>query len=174
MRLHHFILSVVCWIAWGTVLPALAGPCYRDTFLVLGTSGDRGRGASDGTGAAPSELLLTQQQVLDLPLNSIVTATDWTPASRFEGPLLKDVVALVAASGTRLDVRALNDYAASIPWEDMVQFNPILAYKQNGQQMTRDRFGPLFIVYPRDSHPALRSPLFSARMVWQVCRIDVQ
>jgi hypothetical protein len=192
---REFIMAWVCVLAWTSASPALAGECARDTLLIIGvaagyatganTSGatTTGADAADANADAQSrpiqgsgvrQIAVTEAQILALPARTVVTSTDWTPVSRFEGPLLSDVIALAATSGRTLTVLALNNYMVSIPWEDMAKFDPILAYRRDGERMHRDRFGPLFIVYPRDSFQALRAPAFAARMVWQVCRIDVE
>ena len=117
---------------------------------------------------------MTEAQILALPVSVIVTATDWTPVSRFEGPLLREVLKLKAGRAQTLRVYALNDYAITIPVSDLDKYAPILAHTRNGVRMKRSDFGPLFIVYPRDQRPELRAPSMAARMAWQVCRIDVE
>ena len=57
----------------------------------------------------------------------------------------------VEATGRRVSVVALNDYASEIPVEDFSKYKVILALKRNGEYMpVRDK-GPLFIVYPYDA-----------------------
>ena len=70
----------------------------------------------------------------------------------------------VGASGERVLADALNDYSTEIPVEDFANYSVILALKRNGEYMpVRDK-GPLFIVYPFDSNPELKSQNFySAR-----------
>jgi len=73
-----------------------------------------------------------------------------------------------------LNVFALNQYAVSIPMSDLDEYNPILlALTRDGVRMKQSDFGPMFIVYPRDQYDELRAPIMTARMAWQVCRIDV-
>ena len=68
---------------------------------------------------------------------------------------------------------ALNDYASSIPISDFAAHGVILALKRDGQYMpVRDK-GPLFIIYPYDSSPELKSQMYYARSVWQVKRLEV-
>jgi hypothetical protein len=119
---------------------------------------------------------VTEAEILALPISAIVTATDWTPVSRFEGPLLSEVLKLKPAQAQTqtLHVYALNDYAITIPVSDIEKYAPILAHTRDGVRMKRSDFGPLFIVYPRDRYRELRTPSMVARMAWQVCRIDVE
>lgn len=156
-----------------------AAQCARNAFLTIGGSAlATARTAPVRPQMAPSagggSVPLTEAQILALPVATIVTATDWTPISRFQGPLLSDVLELAGARGKTLNVFALNNYAVTIPWSDLMRYAPILAHTQNGVRMKRNRFGPLFIVYPRDRDPALQAPSMVARMAWQVCRIDVE
>jgi hypothetical protein len=66
----------------------------------------------------------------------------------------------VAASGNTVQALALNDYSTDIPMEDFEKYNVILALKRDGEYMpVRDK-GPLFVVYPYDSNPELRSQKF--------------
>ncbi|MEO5736138.1 MAG: hypothetical protein ABIQ82_01630, partial [Variovorax sp.] len=122
---------------------------------------------------ASEAVRFTEAQILALPVSVLVTATDWTPVSRFEDPLLGDVLRLKAGQAQTLRVYALTDYAITIPVSDLEKYTPILAHTRNGVRVKRSDFGPLFIVYPRDQNPELRASRMSARMAWQVGRIDV-
>jgi hypothetical protein len=69
---------------------------------------------------------------------------------------------------------ALNDYTTEIPVDDFTKYNVILALKRDGEYMpVRDK-GPLFIVYPYDSDPELRSQKYYSRSAWQVARLIVK
>jgi hypothetical protein len=68
---------------------------------------------------------------------------------------------------------ALNDYVTQIPMEDFAKFGVILALKRDGEYMpVRDK-GPLFIVYPYDSRPELKSQTYYGRSAWQLKRLEV-
>ena len=188
------------WVLAGLLIslsPSASAQCERDVFLALGglsspPSPSKVVSPSAGALASPAPLSsrpsnsaateltageaarFTETQILSLPVSVIVTATDWTPVSRFEGPLLSDVLKLKASPAQTLRVYALNDYAITIPVSDLEKYAPILAHTRNGVRMKRSDFGPLFIVYPRDQYPELRAPSMAARMAWQVCRIDVE
>ena len=70
--------------------------------------------------------------------------------------LLRDVLAHFGATGTQLQVTALNDYAISIPVDDARLFDVIVAYKIDGQPVAvRDR-GPMLVMYPFDARPELQ------------------
>ena len=110
-----------------------------------------------------------------LPQHTIATHTPWLPGvSHFTGPYLEDVLALVGAKGKMLKAIALNDYKTDIPLEDVSRFNVVLALLLNGKPMpVRDK-GPLFIVYPYDSQPELRSELYYSRSAWQLKSLQVE
>ncbi|WP_284735812.1 molybdopterin-dependent oxidoreductase [Dongia deserti] len=110
-----------------------------------------------------------------LPRHAITTGTPWYDEPRtFEGPLLRDVLAAVGASGKTLTVAALNDYASDVPFSDALTYDVVIADRIDGQPIPiRDR-GPLFIIYPFDQVPALKSEQYYQRSVWQVKSIKVQ
>lgn len=110
-----------------------------------------------------------------LGLMDLKTTTDWTDGSQhFEGPLVRDILNLVKASGDEVYAVAANDYAVTIPVSDFNDYGVILAMNQNGKRLSlRDR-GPLWIVYPRDDHPELRTRLMKTRWIWQLRTLDVR
>jgi len=110
-----------------------------------------------------------------LPQHSFTTRTPWhTGPTQFSGPLLREVLAAAQASGDKITATALNDYRTEIPFEDARQQQVIVALLMNGKPMpVRDK-GPLFIIYPFDSHAALRSELYYNRSAWQLRRLVVE
>lgn len=74
----------------------------------------------------------------------------------------------------RLRVEALNDYSALIPLSDLDDFDPILAYRRDGQAIGIAERGPLFVIYPMVDHPELRTQVYFNRTVWQVSRITLE
>ncbi len=110
-----------------------------------------------------------------LPHSEIVTTTPWHDGKvTFTGVLLSDVMRLVGAEGETATVTALNDFRADIPLTDIRENAPVLAYKLNGDYMSIRDKGPLFIIYPFDEHPELKSELFYSRSVWQVRSIEIK
>ncbi|EIM29327.1 molybdopterin-dependent oxidoreductase [Microvirga lotononidis] len=110
-----------------------------------------------------------------LGLVTVETTTPWHEGKvKFEGVSMDKLMKLVGASGQRIVVVALNDYTTEIPMEDFAKFNVILAIKRNGEYMSVRDKGPLFIIYPYDSNPDLKSQTYFARSAWQVARIEVK
>ncbi len=110
-----------------------------------------------------------------LPQRQLATRTPWhAGVQTFTGPLLRDVLAQAGAHGGKLVAVALNDYRCEIPFDDATRFDVIVARLHNGEPMrVRDK-GPLFIVYPFDSDPQLRSDRYYARSAWQLRSLLVQ
>ncbi|WP_410055063.1 molybdopterin-dependent oxidoreductase [Microvirga sp. Mcv34] len=108
-------------------------------------------------------------------LVTVETTTPWHEGKvKFEGVPMDKLMKLVGASGQRVVVVALNDYTTEIPMEDFSKYNVILSIKRDGEYMSVRDKGPLFIIYPYDSNPDLKSQTYFARSAWQVARIDVK
>jgi len=110
-----------------------------------------------------------------LGATTVETTTPWfNGVSRFEGVRLDRLMGAVGAKGTRVAAVALNDYVSEIPIEDFAAYGVILAYKRDGAYMpVRDK-GPLFVIYPFDAHPDIKSQKYYSRSVWQVKSLIVK
>lgn len=110
-----------------------------------------------------------------LGMHTVSTHTPWTEGvAQFSGPLGRDLLEAVGASGDTLVVKALNDYVAELPVSDFIDNDVILAMKRNGERLTVRNFGPIFILYPFDGHPELQTEMTRFRSVWQIASIDIQ
>jgi hypothetical protein len=108
-------------------------------------------------------------------LTRIRTQTKWTQGvSVFEGVLLRDLLDHVGASGTEIHAVALNDYKVTIPIADFRTYDVILAFRRDGAPMPVREKGPLWIMYPFDDVPLLRTDVFQTRSVWQLKAIEVR
>ena len=116
-----------------------------------------------------------RQMLESMGLVTVETTTPWHEGKvKFEGVPLDKLMKQVGASGQRVIVVALNDYTTEIPMDDFAKFNVILAIKRNGEYMSVRDKGPLFVIYPYDSSPDLKSQTYYARSAWQVAKIDVR
>lgn len=102
----------------------------------------------------------------------------WTPwyegVQTFRGPKLAAVLSRLGARGTSIDAVALNDYTVSIPFSDAMEFAPILAVTRNGTPMpVRDK-GPIFVIYPFDQKPSLKTALYFSRCIWQLSQLVIR
>jgi hypothetical protein len=151
-------------------LMLVAGTVAADTGLKLDITGK----ITHFTDKKASVYHFTEKDLLGLKPYTIKTSTTWTPVSAFTGPKLSDVLDKVGATGTILEMHALDDYTYSIPVSDAKQYGVVLAYSVNGERIKTDRFGPIFVIYPRDDYEELRKPTAEAKFVWQLSRIVVK
>ena len=54
---------------------------------------------------------------------------------------------------------------------DFAKYPVILAYRMNGELLKIRDKGPLWIVYPQDGYPELKTKETQAKWVWQVKEI---
>jgi hypothetical protein len=112
-----------------------------------------------------------------LAQRKIVTATPWhSSVSEFSGPLLRDVLAAAGAAAQasgNLRCTALNDYRVEIPVDDVRRFDVVVAHLFNGKPMAVRDKGPLFVIYPFDEQPMLRTTTYYSRCIWQLKAIEL-
>ena len=110
-----------------------------------------------------------------LPAARLQTTTVVTDGvRRFDGFLMRDLLAHVGAQGTTVTARALNDYTIDIPIDEFERFDVLVAYEMDGEPLLPSGKGPLWIVYPRDQHAELQDIRFDYRWVWQLRELDVR
>jgi hypothetical protein len=111
------------------------------------------------------------------PQRKILTNTPWySERSEFVGPLLRDVLeaaGVPAAAGGTLRCSALNDYRVEIPLDDARRWDVVVALLFNGRPMTVREKGPLFVIYPFDEQPQLRTSTYFSRCIWQLKSIEL-
>lgn len=106
----------------------------------------------------------------------IETSVPWEGAGErhaWDGVPLRQLLAATNAEGRDLRVGAVNDYSATIPWDDIVRFDPLLAWSRDDRAIPLREKGPLIVIYPFDAHSALRNGETLRRSVWHVNEIDV-
>lgn len=171
LRLPALIRALACGL---TAPILLLSPAAAQDFpapsgeVILTLSGDIGRTNAEGT-------LVLDQALLDtLTQHEFATSTIWTEGViTFRGVLLRDLLAASDAQGSTLTLTALNDYSVSMPAADATADGPLVAYRMNGAPMpVRDK-GPVWLLYPYDTHPEFRSELTYARSIWQLAHIEV-
>lgn len=122
----------------------------------------------DGTAVFDLEMLQK------LPQQTFVTKTPWDKnPTKFTGPLLRDVLSAVKSHGKTLTALALNDYKTTIPAEDAALFDVIVAHRIDDMPISVRTKGPLFIIYPFDSKPELKSSKYYGRSAWQLKSIKI-
>jgi hypothetical protein len=109
-----------------------------------------------------------------LPKTSFTTTTMWTEGEQsFEGVELRSFLEALNVTEGRLIAAAINDYRIEMPISDVRAGGPIIAYMNNGQEMSVRDKGPLWIVYPYDSAPEYQSEVVFSRSIWQLNRIEI-
>jgi hypothetical protein len=110
-----------------------------------------------------------------LPQKSFVTRTPWySGARKFTGPLLRDVLGACGAQGSNVRAVALNDYRIDLPFDDALRYDVLVARLLDDKPMAVRDKGPLFVIYPFDTRPELRSTVYYSRSAWQLKMLDVQ
>lgn len=100
--------------------------------------------------------------------------TPWTEGKvEFSGPFLREILKAAGAKGSKLSIKALNDYSAEVPMDDATGLDTILADKMNGDVMSVREKGPLMLVYPFDLDKGLYNEKYFGRSVWQIKEIEV-
>lgn len=144
-------------------LPAPQGP------VILTLHGTLAHANVDGSAQFDLAMLDALEQ------RETVTETPWHEGVQtFTGPRLSTLLAAAGASGSELRIVAVNDYAATMPWQDTQDHEVILASRRNGETMSVRETGPLFVIYPFDEDPSLRDEVYFSRSVWQVHMIEVR
>lgn len=153
------------WLAWAAPAQALDVP----TGAVVLTLQGRVRLTNDGKRAHFDMAMLEA-----LPQRTFQTRTPWySQPRRFTGPLLRDVLAAAGAQGTALKLVALNDYQVDMPMDDAMRHDVIVARLLDDKPMAVRDKGPLFVMYPFDAQPELRSAIYYGRSAWQLRTIEV-
>jgi hypothetical protein len=173
--------------ARGAIARALvcAAACLSAATAALAAS-TAGNAGTTGTASAPLELDVSgkirnttdaahtvyhfdQTKLLGLPVHAISTSTTWTPKSTFQGPALADILKTVGAWGSEVEVHTFDDYTYTLPISDAGRYGVVIAYSMNGKRLTISDFGPLFMVYPRDTYPTeLTGVGADSKFIWQI------
>ena len=109
-----------------------------------------------------------------LPSVEFSTTTIWTDGvQNFVGVSLHLLLDQLKVTAGTLTASAINDYAVKIPVSDAIENGPIIAYSQNGAEMSARDKGPFWIVYPYDSDPTYQTEVIYSRSIWQLVRIEL-
>jgi hypothetical protein len=163
-------MSLIVWLVVLAPGMAGAGSLSSPTGPVVLTVSGRISNTNAGNNAEFDMAMLEA-----LPGRTARVTTPWAEGvNAFQGPLTRAVLEAVGAQGTKLKVRALNDYSAVVPAEDFMKLDVILALKKNDAYLTVRNQGPIFVIYPFDTNPNLYNEVYFGRSVWQVKSIEVQ
>ena len=122
-----------------------------------------------------AEVALSDAELLALPQATINTENEFVDAmTAFDGPLGRDVLALVGEGGTMVVLTAVNDYAVEVPIEDFANYDVVFAMSADGETFSRRDKGPIWVVYPMSDHTELQDPVYNARLIWQLVKVEIK
>lgn len=165
------LLLTGIWLStdWASAAVHVPKGCRRDVFLTI--SGK----IAKTTDSANNAYEMSEHEFLALPASTVTTSTSWTPKSDFAGPLLSKVLSNADAKGTKLRLIALDNFSVEVDAGYLEKYGTILAASKNGVRLTIRDFGPIFVMYPRDSFKEeLDTPAAASYLVWQLCGIEVE
>lgn len=152
-----FLLNMIC-------LPSLA----TANGLTISISGN-----AEKTSSGPLELSLEAFEAIDQ--TTVVTKTPWHKEdTRFTGVSGAALVEYLGIQGEVVEAVALNDYLVEIPVSDLLESGLIFATRANGELMSVREKGPVFVVYPFDTNPSLKSEIIYGRSIWQLVRMNIR
>ena len=116
---------------------------------------------------------LTESQLLALPQQQFKTQHSWSQeAETFSGPLLEDVIKVACGEATKINMRALNDYAIEVDFKVAKTLKPIVAHSVNGTRLSVREKGPLWVMVPSDDLQ-VSSKEIDGMLIWQLSDIVV-
>ena len=166
MQKRAFLLAALALSFGSAWAGSLAAPTGKVVLTITGKIGE-----TNSPQAARWDMAMIEK----LPQHSFTTLTPWEKQPiQFTGPLLRDVLAAVKAQGSVIKAIALNDFHCTIPVQDALKYDMVMALKMNGQPIPIKTKGPLFIVYPFDANPELRSAVYYERSPWQLKSLTLE
>jgi len=122
-----------------------------------------------------AETALSEAEILALPQAVINTENEFVDAmTRFDGPLGRDILALLGEGGSTVVLTAVNDYAVEVPVEDFANYDVIFALSADGERFSRRDKGPIWVVYPMSDHQELQDPVYNSRLIWQLVKVELK
>lgn len=94
--------------------------------------------------------------------------------SEFSGPSVRVVMAdagLEIGPGDSYEMIAVNDYAVTVPAEDILDYDVILATRRDGERMSLREKGPIWLMYPISDHDELQDAIYNSRLIWQLTEV---
>lgn len=128
--------------------------------------------ANSLTGA---EVSLSESELMALPQATVNTKNEFVDdMTAFQGPLGRDVLALVEGGGDTVVLTAVNDYAVEVPISDFMDYDVVFAMSADGEKFSRRDKGPIWVVYPMSDHEELQDPVYNARLIWQLVKVEIK
>lgn len=149
-------------VVTGLAMQLLAFPARAETALLL-VNGNQ-------------SLELSLEDLEAMPQATVATTNDFVDGKvTYRGPLVRDVLARVGLDkADNVRFTAANDYYVDIPTQNFRDYDAILALEADGERLSRRDKGPIWLMYPISDYPALRDPIYTRRLIWQVVKITSQ
>lgn len=117
---------------------------------------------------------LDLEQLKQLESTTFTLQTRWSDSIHsYQGPLLSAVLNYVGAEGKHIRLTALNDYSVEIERSYIEQYEPILAWSEDGKPLPVRNKGPLWLMLPHHKFPELNGEIHTGRMIWQLSKIEI-
>ena len=161
-----FLLTIALVLAFGPV-NSLDAPSGQVILTVKG---------SIGVENSPDSSANFDLEMLDrLGVHKVETDTPWTTGIvSFEGPLFRDLLHSLDASGETIAAEALNDYRIEIPVAELLEYDVILATRIDGRPLSVRERGPIWVIYPWKGNRELRKEITYTRSIWQLRRLEIR
>ncbi|WP_428033680.1 molybdopterin-dependent oxidoreductase [Amphritea sp.] len=160
---------IIVLLACFTMSFSLAGSLPQPEGPVILTISGNIQNTQDGQTAR-----LDLAQLQQLKSDTFTLQTRWSDSVKsYHGPLLSAVLNYVGAAGKQIRLTALNDYSVEIELDYVDQFEPILAWSEDGQQLSIRNKGPLWLILPHHKFPELLGEIHTGRMIWQLSQIEI-
>lgn len=116
----------------------------------------------------------TDNDLSELKQIEFSTSTIWTNTkAKFAGPPLQGLLDEVGAGPGSLRLRAVNDYMVVMPRDHIEAAAPIIANRIDGRPYNIRNKGPLWLVFPYDTHTRFQSEEVYAFSIWQLTHIEI-
>jgi hypothetical protein len=120
-------------------------------------------------------IALSEADLKALPQSVIHTENEFVDSiTAFEGPLARDVLALLGTEAETVKLTAVNDYAVEVPMADFISYDVVFAMSADGVPFSRRDKGPIWVIYPMSDHAELQDPVFNARLIWQLVKVETK
>lgn len=121
-----------------------------------------------------ASIALDEKALLSLPQQRFKTRHTWSDtAQEFSGPLLSDVLNLACHNVTRLMLKAINDYSIEMDFNEMRNYQPIVAITVDGKRLSVRHKGPLWVMMPLDRFDELPPRSMDDMLIWQLSDISI-
>lgn len=153
-----------CLIGASGFVTSLGGRAFADSHLLT----------VDATGIETDIRRFTDEDLLALPQVEFTTTTIWTDGPiTFSGPSLASVLEEVGAGDADVSMVAVNDYKVDMPQSRIETNAPIIANRMNGKPFSIRDKGPLWVVFPFDSHERFQTEEIYSFSIWQLTQLRV-